>query len=134
MSEIKHTAEPWAYEHGNGHYSGSIVITSFAMSAKSPLAVISDICGDAEDDARRIVACVNACKEIPTEWLESNGAYAVPVPSLRTLLNQRDELLAALKQAEGFVEGYVGEGFGDDFDSPTLEIIRNAIAKSEGKL
>lgn len=73
------------------------------MSASSPLAHISNICDDAEPDARRIVACVNACAGIDTEWLENNGAYAVPVPSLRTLLNQRDELLAALKGLYGMV-------------------------------
>ena len=81
-------------------------------------------------NARRIVACVNACAGIDTEWLENNGAYAVPVPSLRTLLNQRDELLAALKAAEalrrkGLINSEPGEM--ERVDS----MRREAIAKCE---
>ena len=48
-----------------------------------------------EEFARRIVACVNACKHISTESLES-GLQQNLVMEARIAREQRDELLAAL--------------------------------------
>ena len=44
-------------------------------------------------NARRLVACWNACQGLPTDALEKNPA------SLSQLLTQRDELLIALEHA-----------------------------------
>lgn len=49
------------------------------------------------ENARRIVACVNACAGIPTELIEEGGFAAVPVITHREVKQQRDKLLAALK-------------------------------------
>ncbi len=59
----KHTLEPWSVACGEGHHEGWVVITAkhAGMTAETPLAKISDVCGDAMPDAARIVACVNAC-------------------------------------------------------------------------
>lgn len=83
-----------------------------------------------EQDARRIVACVNACTGIETEKLESlseltpmlfhewlNSADPVHDEAVR----QRDELLAALKQ---YVESWC--------DCMACKTSRAAIAKVEG--
>ena len=52
-----------------------------------------------EEDAQRVVACLNACEGISTENLE----YNLPVKELAQQYNeairQRDELLAALERA-----------------------------------
>jgi hypothetical protein len=53
-----------------------------------------------EANARRVVACWNACLDVPTEVLENladDGATIAPI--YRDLLVQRDELLKALKLA-----------------------------------
>lgn len=91
----QHTPEPWAYEPGKGHHEGRIVITSREMSASSPLAHISNICDDAEPDARRIVACVNACAGMETPTLEniSVKTLAVDLRQANSTIQQMQELL-----------------------------------------
>jgi hypothetical protein len=63
---------------------------------------------ESKENARRIVACVNACAGIPTGDLESASvaSYWQGVELNRQRLSeQRDELLAALEQALAWVEG-----------------------------
>lgn len=76
-------------------------------------------------NARRLVACWNACEGISTVRLERtvNNLHgrASASDKLDELHAQRDELLSALKVAE--------ESVGD---SKSLEIVRAAIAKVEG--
>lgn len=93
-------------------------------------------CPDPESLARRIVACVNACAGIDTEWLENNGAYAVPVPSLRTLLNQRDELLAAIEGYLPYMPKSTAKNGGAGGYSEMLkasDMLKDAFAKFEVK-
>lgn len=92
----KHTPEPWrvgrpytvvsdtpvpgmggsdAVEYYGGHLIGESLI---------------------EANARRIVACVNACKGLDTAHLESSGLVSAVGYELIELTKQRDELLAAL--------------------------------------
>jgi hypothetical protein len=49
-------------------------------------------------NARRIVACVNACKGISTEKLEGPGVL-VNIPDDHNIIAQRDKLLAALEDS-----------------------------------
>lgn len=142
MSEIKHTVEPWRYSQGLGHYEDEIVIYADGMSERSPLARISNICGDAEGDARRIVACVNELAELTTEQIEDgafkkmrddrdflraelevwkNRCIKEANHSVR-LERERDELLSALKDASACLTGKAAER------------ASAAIAKAEGKL
>lgn len=76
-------------------------------------------------NARRIVACVNACEGISTDAIETEGSAVMgwvrAASKLLRLRSEHDELLAALKVAE--------ESVGD---SKSLEIVRAAIAKVEG--
>jgi hypothetical protein len=75
-----------------------------------------------EADARRLVACWNACEGIDTEHLERHGlpAFAKTISDLR---EQRDDLLAVLEKFPGFLAG-VGDG------DRWLEMTRAAIAKA----
>lgn len=72
-----------------------------------------------EEDARRIVACVNACAGIPTELLElaaefdaagEDAVWEPPHPIFRMasdndrLAKQRDELLAALEDVKIYLQ------------------------------
>ena len=88
MSE--HTKEPWIYQMSDEYHEGIII-------GKHGGEVIDGHFNEA--NARRIVACVNACVWIPTEQLEAIGQLTETGFSLQGLANlkqQRDELLAAV--------------------------------------
>ena len=51
-----------------------------------------------ENDARRIVACVNACAGLPSEVLERYKLGVIGV-DYKSTKQQRDELLAALERS-----------------------------------
>ncbi len=96
MNENKHTPEPWhtAERSGFPFHIDDARGESVAM-------MLADDDHDEQrglDNARRIVACVNACAGIPTEMLEERrecaGAW---FPELENAKKQRDELLAALE-------------------------------------
>lgn len=82
----KHTKEPWRTDAPSG-FPGDV------MAGKEMIArtTITDQ-SNAKANARRIVACVNACDGIPTDELERKG---LPLYMHETLTEQRDELLAA---------------------------------------
>lgn len=188
-SKMKHTPELWSVV--DGHYPGMIEI----KGAPFPISIvtsatdldISDFC-DRTEAARRIVACVNACKHYTTEDLEDvgenlsgvfvdvrarcaelveqldqavraliSGGYTLaggaqewkpPTgPSASPLLDridgltaQRDELLAALKEADLFIKNGIELGFikMPHKDTPDRAhkvpgIVSSAIAKCEVK-
>jgi hypothetical protein len=52
-----------------------------------------------DEDARRLVACWNACEGLPTEVLEHAASTGDSLGGHIKLTAQRDELLAALKLA-----------------------------------
>lgn len=82
MSE-QHTKEPWKVS-GTEHIvaGGNYVV---ALDCKP-------------EDARRIVACVNACAGLSTQCLEETGGG---VEHYIAVIKQRDELLAALERMLG---------------------------------
>lgn len=51
-----------------------------------------------EDKARRVVACLNACRGLPTDELEKSGLVSVVGTQMIELEKQRDQLLAAMEQ------------------------------------
>lgn len=83
----KHTPEPWAIHEDA---SGDIFISG------SYHTYIAEIGNPDEDgaaaDARRIVACVNACAGLPTEQLES-GPLGGILNGAAGLVSQCDDLL-----------------------------------------
>lgn len=95
---MEHTPTPW-YCDGDGIYSN-------AGCEGAPLAHVLSMGYDNDFrniDARRIVACINACSHIPTDRLE----MAMPgqmkssldglCDSVERLTAQRDELLSVLE-------------------------------------
>ncbi len=58
---MEHTKEPWSYPSDEGARRITNMETIIAWKRE---------CGFTDADARRIVACVNACEGVPTEQLE----------------------------------------------------------------
>ena len=129
MSENKHTPEPWAIDpddRPNMHWNNHIV------SEANPNIAICFMAHDGteqnergEANARRIVACINACAGCATEALETapvgffNSTYGHP-KYLEEITKQRDELLAAL---ERFMDSHEEC---TDFDGFTAQIVSMA--------
>jgi hypothetical protein len=84
MSE--HTKEPWRWAETPDQE------TTFITAKDVPW--IADICGDwpepARSNARRIVACVNACAGLSTEALES-GALKIALKNIWSYLDYVDD-------------------------------------------
>lgn len=75
MSEY---GEPWTY---NNTYEVLLncdgrLITQIHNGFGSPPVMDWEPCGDGREELRRIVACVNACRGIPTEELDRRGQQA----------------------------------------------------------
>lgn len=84
----KHTPEPWAVERA--HDIDAIAwVGQFAVLPVDHATKVMR--GNTEEDARRIVACVNACRGLPTDELEQKGL----ITAVGT------QLLAADDRAEG---------------------------------
>lgn len=145
----KYTQEPWKVCHWKDDRRG------FEIADRNQNRVGFDM---TEANARRIVACVNACRGLPTDELEQRGLVAAVGTQLlaaddrtegqereirklaRTTadaenkladaLNQRDELLAALEIIAASEE-FHGDSFVCDFG--TLQGVAGAaIAKAKG--
>lgn len=108
MSQNKHTPEPWEYwENDRTGFGVKMPRKKKTRFGAEPYAVIGGF--EQEDraemkaNARRIVACVNACAGCATEVLETapvgffNSTYGHP-KYLEEITKQRDELLAALEK------------------------------------
>src|SRR6266542_2122795 len=78
--ETKHSAEPWTRRRGSKADAGmnEVVVNSTGV------VVCATVPQAAETDARRIVACVNACQDLPTAALEA-GALAKALDVLAQL-------------------------------------------------
>lgn len=145
----KHTQEPWKVCHWKDDRRG------FEIADRNQNRVGFDM---TEANASRIVACINACRGLPTDELEQNGLAAAVGAQLlasddraewqereirklaRTtadtenkladVLNQCDEPLAALEIIVASEE-FHGDSFVCDFG--TLQgVARAAIAKAKG--
>lgn len=126
----KNTSELWSVVPG--FYPGFVEIfgASFKISVVTHAADISLVESmNRIEDARRIVACVNACAGLPTEQLESSPPGGI-LNGVAGLIAQRNELLAALEIIAASEE-FHGDSFVCDFG--TLQgVARAAIAKAKG--
>ena len=126
----KNTSEMWSVVPG--FYPGFVEIfgASFKISVVTHAADISLVESmNRIEDARRIVACVNACAGLPTEQLESSPPGGI-LNGVAGLIAQRNELLAALEIIAASEE-FHGDSFVCDFG--TLQgVARAAIAKAKG--
>lgn len=87
MNETKHTAEPWKVCRKDGflHIEAVVVKPDIYCDISTSLEL---------DNARRIVACVNACAGIPNEVLEA------PDYSIKAELDRLDAQIAGRMRAE----------------------------------
>jgi hypothetical protein len=127
---MSHSLEPWVLKSTLTDVwgaDGSHVVDTKLMHIKESYEI--DVL-----NARRIVACVNACAGIDTEYLEAMRNTTILKNSegkYKELLQQRDELLAALKGLIEFAEPYFDkDGFGY---VGKLETAKKCIAKAEGR-
>ena len=97
----KHSPEPWCTDQMS-HEEPLMDITIIAANDDRVAKVwiddapVEDFNARQRLNARRIVACVNACAGLPTEQLESSPLGGV-LNGVAGLIAQRDELLAALE-------------------------------------
>lgn len=110
----KHTQEPWKINTDEAHDGWSIITNKSGsiianVNGKTGPELIGGMPVDrvmpAEDNARRIVACVNACSGIRTEALE-HRAHMLNAhdDTISELTRQRDELLEALEEVTEYAE------------------------------
>lgn len=107
----QHTAEPWDLMRHGAIYGGPV--KEYANgSARSQIAMTTGADftnpGEQQANARRIVACVNACAGIATDALEQHSDLTVlGLQAERMRLTQdRDSLLADLAEAAGTLRRY----------------------------
>ena len=119
---MSHTKEPWKYDPPEESHCGI---------AWAPLGIIFDDGSISDANARRIVACVNACEGWSTMFLESviiSGRGPLQKLSDETVLalhkaeQQRDELLAICRNV-------VERGIG----ASDVRAMEAAIANAEAK-
>ena len=110
MSESKHTPEPWEFGYGQTREFGMCLGIGLNSAPDwHVVAVVSpaDSVNHADEaNARRIVACVNACAGIPDEQLYDQepgcllSAMVEQEQEIMTITKQRDELLKAAEAIE----------------------------------
>ena len=90
---MEHTKEPWRI--GKPPPNGEQTIGD----SKGLMVAVTTVGGgvSSEANARRIVACVNACAGIPTDGLEKTRLEKDVLLEIYNLRKQRDELLTALE-------------------------------------
>lgn len=135
----KHTPEPWVVE--KAHDIDAIAwVGQFAVLPEGHATKV--IRGNTEDDARRIVACVNACVGWETSQLEAMEMGSLRESLLR-VMDQRDQLLEALHDAATSLETIQLRSFGEDsfldskpemrsYAGSRAAVAREAIAKAKG--
>ena len=152
MSENKHTPGPWSIDpddRPNMHWNNHIVSEAnpnIAICFMAHDGTELNECGEA--NARRIVACVNACAGFSTETLEliaSVGGMQHKMTATATVASQRGKLLAALDVAlenlrphgdncfvSDHYEGDPGAGCNCGIDGVTDYLI-STIARAKGQ-
>lgn len=134
----KHTPGPLAFgqwpslEKGNANESGWVEIWSEADPDECcPYPIISCKGHDPVANARRLVACWNACDGISTEELEAGliaGLISI-VRAKNAVDRQRDELLFALID---LLPDAISNHIGGADTQARIDAARAAIGKAEG--
>lgn len=106
---MSHTKEPWEYwENDRTGFGVKMPRKKKTRFGAEPYAVIGGFEPDDRDEmianARRIVACVNACAGISQETLATVGKWSeagqATLRELYALREQRDQLLAVLTELQ----------------------------------
>ena len=121
-----HTPEPWKISHDDSTEEWSIITNQHgSIIANVNEETGPELVGSAPvmrkmpglENARRIVACVNACAGIPNEVLEMDQ------PQFVAILKQRAELAEAIRLTLD-ENGHLADG-----DVCTLKRLKDALAK-----
>lgn len=114
---MSHTKEPWRFSHNS--WETSSIYGGEVGCLVAECSISADITGETqsqyepikEANARRIVACVNACAGIPDDMILHVIAFGMEGHSKATeYQQQRDKLLEALKAMINPIDKY-GCGF-----------------------
>ena len=124
--KTEHTPEPWFWSEKYGE----VCFRSKEDDQSYGIACPVDLTEEA--NARRIVACVNACAGLPTEVLERYKLGVIGV-DYKSTKQQRDELLAALERSLESFE-YIAK-YGNSCGHSQLRIpdLKAVIASVEGE-
>ena len=134
MSKRKHTKEPWQYEKAVDPRGYNFISINTGTLSDYKDTTICGIWGNDPVDfenAKRIVACVNACEGIPTEALSSvNDWSKAGAASAKKFRDQRNSLRHALEQLFSLHEP---EGrFQPSHFKPILQLVRETLANTGG--
>lgn len=116
---IAHSEEPWKF-HEQGEANEFCLVTSagkWVVAFRQNGEMMPD---QQRENARRIVACINACSGFSTEALEAQVLAGRGI--IRAFQDQRDDLIAALKEIQA-AGGY---------PERVYELTKAAIAKAQG--
>ena len=130
----KHTQEPWKVQHPHAGQRGWEIADSSGLNQIS-----QDV---TEANARRIVACVNACAGVDTDLLE-DGELDKPTMLVmqenKDLKRRCDELLAALEgvlavvgDSTGVAGYHLNGNIADWGEFDEINAVYTAIAKAKG--
>lgn len=121
MTESQHTPKKWQIKMSITGPSKSKLEVNGAIGTEAKDAIVKVLDLDFKD-ARRLVACWNACEGVPTDALERSKSLPDFVLAGQAIERQRDELLKALRE------------LADSFDPQTtfseLEKARAALRES----
>ncbi len=107
----KHTKEPWCLPPGDlifvskvggrGYVAKMMPLDAPRDRKGLPTAISDEMCAN----ARRIVACVNACRGLPTDELEQKGLVAAVGSELLVLDQNLEDLLTELGEIQRIASG-----------------------------
>lgn len=122
-----HTKYPQDMVTPDGHYT-------VARTLPQPTIAV------AVANARRLVACWNACDGIDTDDLEAHSVniiHKLHDDAAKRVLSERDELLEALKEciedSEQAVCEYI-EKYGETYRPQRLQVMRSTVAKARAAI
>ena len=125
----KHTPGPWSVTHGEIFSNANDALIAKVMSGADSAPLLSKAIGSAEADrnASRIVACVNACEGMSTDDLMAGRA--VLMDSYDALRAENERLREALQNALNVLAGIAtGDLKTVRKDSPAIAQARAALA------
>lgn len=132
---VEHTAEPWRvgrWLDGGETVGPQDIVIDTDIGPKVILSGNSNFPQEGKADARRAVACVNACEGFETELLESVVALGTTLGQRLAVMGgwseeeaerQRDELAEAIRLTLD-ENGHLADG-----DVCTLKVLKDALSK-----
>lgn len=131
----KHTPEPWHLPPGDLIFVSKVggrgyVAKMMPLDApRDRKGLPTDISDEMCANARRIVACVNACRGLPTDELEQKGLVAAVGTQLLEADQLRDKLLAALAEIDACFEAALIEGWNEAMAEEDISRIKDIYCR-----